>query len=211
MRNADEWKRVCRNITAGYTPDGKKEETYASGVELANLLAELGVWRDGDRIAEIGSGNGRFAMGLYGHPVEYLGMEIIKPCVTFCQTAFSGITGFTFKHVDIRNGRYWYSGALDPAKASYPAETGWADVIVALSVFSHTGTLAVAEHLYSEMVRIAKPGGTVFTTWYFGEPDESERKTVYDRSTVNHLFTGLQWEKALPPKDHSQAGILCRT
>lgn len=211
MRNADEWKRVCSNITAGYTPDGKKETTYASGVELANLLLELGVWKDGDRIVEIGSGNGRLAMGLYGHPVEYLGLEIIKPCVTFCQEAFREIPGFAFKHVDMRNGRYWYSGALDPAKEPYPVADHEADVVLALSVFSHTGTLAVANHLYSEMVRIAKPGGKVFTTWYFGEPDESERKTVYKRSSVNHLFAGLEWEKALPPKDSSQTGILCKT
>ena len=211
MRSAEEWKAVCRNITAGYTPDGKKEETYASGVELAKLLSDLGVWKDGDRIVEIGSGNGRLAMGLYGHTVEYQGLEIIEPCVTFCQAAFRGIPGFAFRHVDMKNGRYWYHGALDPAKDSYPVEDGWADVVLALSVFSHTGTLAVANHLYSEMVRIAKPGGLVFTTWYFGRPDESERKTVYDRSAVNHLFTGLQWEKALPPKDSSQTGILCRT
>jgi SAM-dependent methyltransferase len=207
MRTPEQWIEVCRGITAGYTPGGRKEDTYSSGVILANILYGLGVWQPGDSIVDIGSGNGRLAMGLYGQDITYTGLEIIEPCVEFCQQAFEDVPNFRFIHVDFQNGHYWGKGAILPGQQQYPIPSAYADVVIAESVFSHTGTLAVARWLYGEMVRIVKPGGKLFSTWFFGEPDESERRTIYSREEVSDLFTGLISETQMAV---GQVGILCK-
>ena len=208
MRTPEQWVEICQGITAGYTPGGRKEDTYPSGVILADILYRLGVWQPGDSIVDIGSGNGRLAMGFYGQDITYTGLEIIKPCIEFCQEAFRDIPGFEFIHVDLQNGHYWGKGAIKPGVQQYPVASHSADVVIAESVFSHTGTIAIARWLYGEMTRIARPGGKLFSTWFFGEPDESERKTVYRRSEVEDLFTGLVSETQMAV---GQVGILCRT
>lgn len=208
MRTPEQWTEICQQITAGYTPGGQKGDTYASGVVLAGILKNLGVWQEGDVIVDIGSGNGRLAMGFYGHDITYTGLEIIKPCVEFCQQAFEDAPNFNFIHVDIQNGHYWGKGAIRPGGIHYPVPSSSADVVIAESVFSHTGTLTVAYWLYSEMVRICKSGGKIFSTWFFGnEPDESERKTIYQRNDVFGLFTGLISETEMAV---GQVGVLCR-
>lgn len=203
MRTPEQWANICQGITAGYTPGSYN--TYASGVMLADMLK--GVWREGDTIVDIGSGNGRLAMGLYGHDITYTGLEIIKPCVEFCQRAFESIPGFTFIHVDIQNGHYWGKGKIKPERVTYPVSDNVADLVIATSVFTHAGTLKVAKHIYSEMVRICKPGGRIFTTWFFGKPDQSESKTVFNRTDIENLFAGYVSEIDM---GFGQVGVLCR-
>lgn len=214
MRGAGEWQWVCEKISAGYTPGGRKDMTYASGLELARILSSLGVWRRKDTIVDVGAGNGRLAMGLYGHGYQgaYIGLEIIKPCVDFCRMAFRGITGFEFVHVDVKNGHYWGKGTLSPERVVYPVRSNYADVVIAESVFSHTGTLEAARHIYGEMVRMCKPSGLIFSTWRFGKRDTSEAATNYDRTEIADLFSGLILEQKMPEQSGAprQIGILCR-
>lgn len=210
MRTKAEWQEVSKKISAGCIPGGKRELIYDLGVEVVGRLSKINAWQQDDTVIDIGCGNGRYAMGFYGHRINYIGVDIIKPCIEFCKMAFEDMPNFRFIHIDVRNGHYWPDGKLSPKEAVYPVQSGIADLVIAGSVFSHTGTLEVARHIYSELVRMCKVGGRIFSTWYFGEPDTRERRTVYSRSSVDSLFTNVLWEGDLPPMADPQRGILCQ-
>ena len=190
MIDAALWRNKCaKDITAGYSPGGVRGDTYESGVKLAQQLAEWGVWQRGDVLVDVGCGNGRLAMGLLAAGVTYIGLDVVLPCVEFCRDAFREMEAFRFVHLDVYNARYWPEGAVAPNKVVYPLDDACADVVVANSLFTHTGTLDVARRNLREMRRILKPGGRLYTTWFFGDvSDEQAAKTVYRRRNIEPLL-----------------------
>lgn len=192
-----EWARVCETISAGFVGSTGKRHTYANGQAFVRgAIAPLGLWKRGDRVLEIGSGNGRIAMGLIGEGLDYHGVEIISESVAFCKDAFHGEGEFRFYHLDVQNGRYNAKGAIDPEIMRLPFGDGEFDTVLALSLFSHLGTLAAAQQYISETARVIKAGGKFLSTWYLRPPgarvSESEARTVYSREDaireLEHFF-----------------------
>lgn len=179
---------ACKHINAGYTPGGNKIHTYSSGITLALLLQKIGAIQENDVILDVGSGNGRLAMGLYklGYR-QYFGLEIIPQCVEFCKKTFAPEPGFKFIRLENSNHHY-FQGKKSAEDVSYPIPDNSIDVAVALSFFSHTGTLQVARRHLDEIKRVCKPGSKVYSTWFFGDSNPAESKTVYKRSVVDDLF-----------------------
>lgn len=193
FRTPKQWRDFCvTNFQGGYTPGGKAADLYASGQTLAAMLARWGVWKRGDVIADVGCGNGRLAMGLLKAGVIYYGLDVAANSIQFCRKAFSGVGGFIFYHLDVRNAHYAPNGAMDPAYVSYPLQSELVDVVVANSLFSHTETLEVADRNLAEMHRVLKPGGRLFATWRMVPPlaavDTSADHTNYRREDVLGLL-----------------------
>lgn len=178
----DYWETVCQGITAGYVPGGNAGDTYESGRQMVGLLRPLNLWQRGDLAVEVGSGNGRIAMGLLDEDVRYVGLEIIPDCVAFCQRAFESVPDFQFKHLDVYSGHYNSRGRTRPERMTLPLDDETADCVLAISLFSHLGTVTVAERYLQEMARVLKPGGKLLSTWFKSPPhmpSQSEGRTVY--------------------------------
>lgn len=188
-----DWENFCdKHITAGYTPLGGKRAVFSSGKMLASILRNLLNWEVGNVLVDIGCANGRLAMGLLGSGIEYHGVEIIPQCVDFCKAAFQGYDNYHFYHVDIHNQHYWAKGKILPQNVMYPFQDNFADIVIASSVFSHTGTVTVASHILKELKRIVKKTGVIYTSWFFTDQlakvDTQEAKTVYLRQDIETVL-----------------------
>jgi SAM-dependent methyltransferase len=105
-----------------------------------------------DRIVEVGAGTGRLTLELLGRGLEVVAIEPAAP----------------FRHILERKiaavGQAEHARVVHGFFDDLPVATGWADLVVACSVFtpatSHGGEAGLAE-----MERVCRPGGCVAIVW----------------------------------------------
>jgi SAM-dependent methyltransferase len=142
-------------------------EFLESAAALATLAYDHGL-RKTDRVLDVGSGYGRFAIGLMGSGFtgRYLGFDILSRHVDWCTenlTAFK--RRYRFRHLDVRNDRYNPAGTIDAADARFPAPDHSRDTVVLFSVFTHLYEADIRRYL-AEIRRVLVPGGRAITTWF---------------------------------------------
>lgn len=217
-RTPDEWRALCQNITAGFTPGGHKEKTYDTGVQMAQFIYDSNLVWHGCRLLDLGSGNGRLAMGLthVAPDIFYRGIDIIPQCVDFCKDAFRHYPNFDFHYLPVRNGRYYANNPIDPTKAVFPFSGKSFDVVIAFSVFSHIAPILGAKRYVDEVYRVLMPGGLFLSTWFPDPPNiysMDEHKVVYTKLQIQALlkqFTRVEEmdHKAIPGGKESQLWLL---
>lgn len=219
MRTVDEWHMVCKSISAGYTPS--KGNTFDSGIRLVEILqARFNLFVSRNlKICDVGSGNGRLPMGLIGtqlSPKSYVGLEIIPACISFCNKAFKNYDHFTFKLLDASNPRYW-PFARAPELIEYPLLDESVDLVIASSLFSHTGTIEVAQRNLDEMFRILRPGGLLYSSWIIrNKRDSDPAMTKYLPDDVMKMLPNIIKIVSMATKSEQsieqdrQTGFLCR-
>jgi SAM-dependent methyltransferase len=105
-----------------------------------------------DRIVEVGAGTGRLTLELLGRGLEVVAIEPAAP----------------FRHILERKiaaaGQAGHARVVHGFFDDLPVATGWADLVVACSVFTpatgHGGEAGLAE-----MERVCRPGGCVAIVW----------------------------------------------
>lgn len=194
-RTPNEWRKLCNKISAGYTPAG--DTTYVSGIKLVTILQnkfKLFSKPSKLKICDVGSGNGRLPMGLIAlevNPKSYIGLEIIPGCVSFCNIAFLGYPNFIFKLLNAANPHYWQA-AQRPELVKYPLEDESVNLVIANSLFSHTQNIPIAERNISEMLRILKPGGILYSSWIIrNKRDPSAAMTKYLQQDIEELLPNI--------------------
>src|SRR5690606_30889292 len=100
----------------------------SSGAHAMALLERLGLLRPDLRVLDFGCGPGslvpRFA-ALLGTSGRYRGLDIHAPSIDWCRRHTAGDARFSFETLDLRR------------PASWPAESGGWDLVLAKSVFTH--------------------------------------------------------------------------
>ncbi len=189
---------ACKNITAGFIPGGKKEQTYWSGKVLATWLLHEGILRDNLRILDIGAGNGRMAMGIFEtglRVVRYVAIDNISQCVNFMRETFKRNVWFEAYHADVRNDRYYSQGLVDPRNYKFPFGDGIFDLVICMSFFSHTGTYAVLKNYLGEIRRMMDNDGLLLATFFFAKGDEeesfNESKTIYNPMEIEAIIDDM--------------------
>lgn len=120
----------------------------------------------GGALIEIGSGQGRLAIGLayLNADVEYLGIDVAEPFVRWCKENIEALhPTFRFVHVNLVNARYNPDGTALEASFRLPVNNGVAGVVYLWGVVTNMEP----EHLRpyaSEISRMLKPGGRMFLT-----------------------------------------------
>ena len=150
-------------------------------VELCGLKSE-------GALLDIGSGQGRLAIGLVRKIPDirrYLGVDVDLSSVSWCRKYIAKYhSNFAFERIDIQNARYNPSGQPITGAFRLPCQDGEFTVVFLYSVFTHMLTSDVAAYL-SEIRRVLRPGGRVLMTVYVeeGVPDVEENPPEY----LSHL------------------------
>lgn len=164
---------------AGLRFVNETEETFVPrGVELADLMRIHGL-KDTDRLLDVGSGYGRLAAGLEasGFAGHYVGFDILRKHVGWCQENMDDGDRWRFIHLDIANDRYNAKGTIPADQATFPVKRSSQDFAVLTSVFSHMYEVDIRRYL-SELRRVLVPGGLVAATFYLY--DEARIPTIAD-------------------------------
>jgi len=106
----------------------------------------------GDRVLDLGCGNGRLFKLLEKNQIEYYGIDISERLIEFAK---KDVPGGSFVVGDITNTPY---------------ENNFFDFVLSIAVLHHIPTDELREQSLKEVYRITKPGGKIMlTVWYFWE------------------------------------------
>lgn len=136
------------------------------------------------RLLDIGSGQGRLAIGLATELQEfegYFGIDVHRPSVDWCQRNITSIfPKFRFIHTDFKNERYNPNGIEFLKPLQLPFSDSSFDIIFLYSVFTHMHSQDVLRYL-EEMRRVISENGLAYFTVYIEEncEDEAENPKGY--------------------------------
>ncbi|MDQ8727653.1 class I SAM-dependent methyltransferase [Bradyrhizobium sp. LHD-71] len=152
---------------------------FASAVQEVFRLRELCGLSENTRFLDIGSGQGRLAIGLqaaYPKLKSYDGIDVHQPSVNWCKRHLER-QNFRFMHVDTANERYNPSGKH---RSAIPLDDNSCDITFLYSVFTHMRLNDVQLHL-GEIHRTLAPSGKCLLTIYVEDwpRPEEENPTGY--------------------------------
>lgn len=222
-KTKEQWAEVFSTAKAGHVMwDGNAEDpydpvhAYTTSKEFIQFGQTLGFFKKGDKILDIGCGNGRFCIPLSEMIVNYTGIDPMLEQIIFCQNAFKDYKHLKFAHCDVRNEVFNPNGSIPPEQYRFPFPDGYFDDIIAYSVFTHLQTLLVASHYMDEVRRTLKTGGKFFVTWYRSPPDPIENnfvgRTVYHEWDIMTIMQGFKFQVTYGGHTagfYDQWGIFC--
>ena len=156
---------------------GDDEFYVSSAREAVTQLRDLTGLSDTSRLLDIGSGQGRLAIGLAADTPGfegYVGIDVHLPSVQWCRRNISGVFPcFQFLHLDFKNERYNPSGVPFRSPLALPFEDASFDVAFLYSVFTHMLSADVRRYL-KELHRLLRANGRAFFTVYVEDDCEDE-------------------------------------
>ena len=138
---------------------------FSSAIREVYRLSSLCGLHDNSRILDIGSGQGRLAIGLqaaYPSIKSYTGIDVHRPSVDWCNRHLAK-KNFQFIHVDTPNERYNPKGSKRDRR--FPIDDGSVDIAFLYSVFAHMRLDDIRDHL-TEITRVLVSSGKCLTTVY---------------------------------------------
>jgi SAM-dependent methyltransferase len=155
------------------TTDWKNDEFFVKSAEgEVDRLIELCGLDPTKRLLDIGSGQGRLAIGVQRRMPnlrEYVGVDIHRPSVDWCKrNILRGPGNLRFVLLDAANARYNASGTPIDENFRLPFEDGRFDVVFLYSVFTHMTAEDTAVYL-AEAARVLALGGRMLATVYVEE------------------------------------------
>lgn len=187
-RTRSEWIRVMNTAKVGHFTNDRGAD-YDQAWREVSAWRDEGLWKEGDHIVEVGSGNGRLAVPFTEFDVTYLGVEPMRECVEYCKRVFEPWPNFRFVHADVYNGAYNPHGRLRPEEFRFPLHDDSVDVLIFASVFTHLANLDAARRYIAETFRTLKPGGKAKLSWFRAGPNavrcEPDRTVYFEKDIIN--------------------------
>jgi ubiquinone/menaquinone biosynthesis C-methylase UbiE len=119
----------------------------------------------------------------------------MRSCVEFSRRAFKPWKHVRFEHLDVKNSVYNPEGDLDPLTLRLPIDDGTTDRVIFNSVFTHIERMEAARHYLDETMRILKPGGLCWCTWFRSPPNmvcADAGRTVFREADIIEAVKAFQ-------------------
>jgi SAM-dependent methyltransferase len=164
------WRGVLAGASAGHIVVPSR--AVASSREEAGDFAAHGLVKAGDRVLDVGAGNGRQAIGLLEMGVaEYVGLDVVPGSVEWGNRAFAGEGKVHFDLLDVTNAMYNPKGTQPPEQVVFPYPDASFDFSVAGSLYTHLERMEVAARYVAETARVLTPGGAAYMSFFASPPN----------------------------------------
>jgi ubiquinone/menaquinone biosynthesis C-methylase UbiE len=144
-------------------------ETAKIFTDFAEYLVDNRLINKDSTVLDMGCGVGslaRLILDILKGDGQYIGMDIIKESIQWCQTHLSDrYPNARFQHTDIYNKSYNPKGPHLASEYKFPFEDNTHDLVILKSVFTHMVPIDVDNYL-SEIGRILKPKGICVATFF---------------------------------------------
>jgi len=133
----------------------------------------------GDRVLDVGAGNGRLAVGMLEIGVSsYVGLEIDAGSVEHATHAFAGHPSVRFDLLDVHNPMYNPRGAQLPEEVTFPYGDGSFEFAAASSLYTHLERIEVVRRYVGETARVLAPRGAAFMSFFRSPPNPESASAV---------------------------------
>jgi SAM-dependent methyltransferase len=146
------------------------------GNHFFDLFKKFGGLQPTHDVLDVGAGQGRMAVPFTQYLVSsarYVGIEVVKDAVDWCNQQYKVYPNFKFIHADIYNKLYNAQGQIQDSEYRFPLENESIDFVFLTSVFTHMAPSGVQNYL-SEIQRVLRPGGRCVITYFLLNPDSLE-------------------------------------
>lgn len=205
IKSDSEWSDIFSNAKYGHTLwDGWANDPHnpihaiKSSRQFVQHAQQYGFFKKGNKILDIGCGNGRFGIVFADMYVSYLGIDPVKNCIDFCEYAFKDYRHLKFKFEDIYNECFNPSGAIKPEDYKIDLPDNSVDDIIVYSIFTHLQNEETAQNYMKEIKRVLKIGGKLFCSWYRSPPNKMNDpfvgRTVYNEWFIMSIMNGFKFD-----------------
>lgn len=164
---------------------------YTIGEAWAHLAARF-ARTDAPRVLDIGCGCGKMARFFVMNPrASYVGLDVFRPAIRWCRTAFANYPSFRFLHLDVHSELYNRTGRVPSDQVALPVDDGSADVVICGSLFTHL--LEPAFRRYLLEVRRVLSGNGIALISIHDEPGEARFSGDEARIDISRAY----WEELL--------------
>jgi SAM-dependent methyltransferase len=196
------WASVFARAKHGHILwDGNAENPFdpmlahTTALDFVQFVENWGFFKKGNKILDLGCGNGRFATVFCKRDVQYTGIDPCKESIQFCQSVFGRYKQISFQFADVWNEIFNPTGSIDPSKYEIPFPNQHFDDVIVYSVFTHLQHVNVAQNYIKEVKRVLKPGGKLFCTWYRYPPtplSQDVARTVFAEHDIMNMMNGME-------------------
>jgi SAM-dependent methyltransferase len=154
----------------------------------AEDLFQHGLARPGDRVLDVGAGNGRLAIGLLELGVSsYVGLDIDRRTVDLANRDFADYENVHFDVLDVYNPMYNPKGSVLPEQVVFPYPDEAFECVAAWSLYTHLERIEVVARYVSETARVLCAGGGALMTFFRSPPNalsSTAHRSVFTESDI---------------------------
>jgi SAM-dependent methyltransferase len=191
-RNSEDfqrWANVLSGARTGHVVVPSR--AIATSRSQAADFVDHNLVKPGDRVLDVGAGNGRQAIGLLEIGVaSYTGLEVVKGSADYANGAFKGRGNVRFDWLDVANKMYNPTGSQLPHEVVFPYDDESFEFVVASSLYTHLEEVQVIERYVQETARVLRTEGGAFMSFFRSPPNQasdSAIRTVIPEAEIKKL------------------------